>query len=87
MPCISMFYGLLVYMYNNGSEHNPPHFHVKYGGQIAVFDLEGNLTEGSLPPAKQKLVAAWAEFHKEELKANWELCIEKQKLFRIKPLE
>ena len=30
MPCISSFYGLLIYMY--GDDHNPPHFHVNYGG-------------------------------------------------------
>jgi hypothetical protein len=31
MPTISEFYGLSIYMYNNGREHNPPHFHVSYG--------------------------------------------------------
>lgn len=25
MPAISMFYGIIIRMYNNG-EHNPPHF-------------------------------------------------------------
>jgi hypothetical protein len=41
MPCISMFYGIMIYMYNSGKEHNPPHFHVKYNGDFSVFDLEG----------------------------------------------
>ena len=39
MPCISMFYGIMIYMYNSGKEHNPPHFHVKYNGSFSVFDL------------------------------------------------
>ena len=30
MPEISSFYGIAIYMYM--SEHNPPHFHVKYQG-------------------------------------------------------
>lgn len=55
-----MFYGIMIYMYNNGKEHNPPHFHVKYNGEFSVFDFEGNLIEGDLPFAKQKLVTAWA---------------------------
>ena len=52
MPCISMFYGIIVYMYNSGKEHNPPHFHVKYNGEFSIFDLEGNLIEGNLPPVR-----------------------------------
>ena len=39
MPCISEFYGLSVYMYNNGREHNPPHFHVFYGDLECVIDI------------------------------------------------
>lgn len=87
MPCISMFYGIMIYMYNNGKEHNPPHFHVKYNGEFSVFDFEGNLIEGDLPFAKQKLVTAWAEIHKEELQANWELCLNRNTLFKINPLQ
>ena len=28
MPEISRFYGIVITMYN--SEHNPPHFHIRY---------------------------------------------------------
>lgn len=31
MPTISKFYGMIVKMYFQQSEHNPPHFHVVYG--------------------------------------------------------
>ena len=85
MPEISSFYGIIIYMYFN--EHNPPHFHVKYNGEFSVFDFEGNLIEGDLPFAKQKLVTAWAEIHKEELQANWELCLNRDTLFKINPLQ
>ena len=33
MPEISHFYGIFIYMYF--SEHNPPHFHVKYNEYTA----------------------------------------------------
>ena len=39
MPSISEFYGLSVYMYNNGQEHNPPHFHVFYGDLECIIDI------------------------------------------------
>ena len=48
MPTISMFYGIIIRMYNNG-EHNPPHFHAQYQGRVAVFDMDGNITEGEMP--------------------------------------
>jgi hypothetical protein len=37
MPEISRFYGLVILNYN---DHNPPHFHVRYGSQRAVIGIE-----------------------------------------------
>ena len=85
MPTISMFYGIVIRMYNN-NEHNPPHFHAYYQGQNAVFDMDGNLVEGEMPRAQIKLIAAWAEIHKEELLANWELALKEEPLYKIDPL-
>lgn len=39
MPMISEFYGLSIYMYNNGRENNPPHFHVFYRDMECVIDI------------------------------------------------
>ena len=86
MPTISMFYGIMIRMYNN-NEHNPPHFHAQYQGHKAVFDMDGNLTEGEMPKAQVKLIAAWAEIHREELLANWELAINEEPLYKIEPLK
>ena len=85
MPTISMFYGIMIRMYNN-NEHNPPHFHALYQGYNAVFDMEGNLTEGEMPKAQVKLIAAWAEIHRDELLANWELAMQEEPLYKIEPL-
>lgn len=85
MPTISMFYGIIIKMYNNG-EHNPPHFHATYQGYNAVFNLDGELIEGDIPRKQAKLVSAWVEIHKDELIANWELAITEQPLYKIEPL-
>jgi len=37
MPLVSSFFGILIYMY--WDEHNPPHFHVKYGDEETVISL------------------------------------------------
>ena len=72
-------------MYNNG-EHNPPHFHAYYQGHNAVFDMDGVKKEGEMPNRQIKLIAAWAEIHRDELLANWELAMKEQPLFKIDPL-
>lgn len=85
MPTISMFYGIIIRMYNNG-EHNPPHFHATYQGYNATFNLDGELRDGEMPKKQIKLISAWAEIHKEELQANWTLAMEEQPLYKIDPL-
>ncbi len=55
MPTISMFYGIIVRMYNNG-EHNPPYFHATYQGYNAVFNMDGELTDGEMPNKQLKLI-------------------------------
>lgn len=85
MPAISMFFGIIIRMFNNG-EHNPPHFHASYQDYNATFDMDGNITQGSMPKKQTKLISAWVEIHKEELLANWELAISEEPLYKIDPL-
>ena len=86
MPVVSMFYGIIIRMYNN-NEHNPPHFHAYYGEFKSVFSLDGKLIEGKMPRAKIKLIQAWAVIHKDELAANWEFAINEEPIFKIEPLK
>ena len=72
-------------MFNNG-EHNLPHFHASYQGYNAVFDMDGDMLEGDMPIRQKKFIAAWAELHKDELLANWELAVNQQPLYKIDPL-
>ena len=89
MPVISMFYGLIVYMYyNENNQHKLPHIHVKYNDDEAVYAIPlGNLLEGSLPLNKQRLLKAWIEIHKEDLMADWQLAVNGSLLFTIDPLK
>ncbi len=89
MPVISLFQGLIIYMfYLDNKQHNLPHIHVKYNDQNAVYSIpDGDLLEGSLPAAKQKLILAWIELRKEDLMADWQLAIAGQTIFKIEPLK
>ena len=86
MPTISMFFGIIIRMYNNG-EHNPPHFHASYQGYNATFSPDGELLEGEMPRRQIKLIEAWAEIHRDEIIANWELAMSEQPLYKIDPLK
>ncbi len=85
MPTISMFYGIVISMYNN-NEHNPPHIHAEYQGDNAIISFDGEVMRGSLPKKQLRLVQAWIEIHRDELLANWELAMNHEPLYRIDPL-
>lgn len=84
MPTISMFYGIVIRMYYD--DHNPPHFHAFYGDYKAIFNFNGEMIEGTMPKAKEKLITAWALIHIDELKANWQLAKNSETLYNINPL-
>jgi len=88
MPALSMFYGLVVYMYcKDNQKHHLPHIHVEYQDDEAVFSiLDGELLEGTLPTKKIHLVKAWITINQEDLMANWNLAVKGDILFKIKPL-
>jgi len=88
MPTISMFYGIIIRLYCSPGEHNPPHFHTYYQKYKAIININTcELTDGKLPPKQRKLVLAWAEIHKEELLADWELASKGELPFKIEPLK
>lgn len=88
MPSISMFYGLIVYMYfKDNKQHNLPHIHVKYQADEVIVQIpDGVVLEGSIPKAKMKLLQAWVELHQEELIADWELAVSGEQPYKIDPL-
>lgn len=89
MPVISLFQGLIIYMfYLDNKQHKLPHIHVRYNDDEAVYSVpDGNLLEGSLPKAKERLILAWIELRKEDLMADWQLAVNGQKVFAIEPLK
>lgn len=88
MPTISMFYGIIVRMFaESGGQHNLPHIHAAYSGEEVVMDLDGNVIEGNLPKGKMRLLLAWLEIHRDDLKANWELLSNNEPAFKIEPLK
>jgi hypothetical protein len=89
MPVISMFYGIIIRMFNfDNQKHHNPHIHAQYQDNNAIFNVEnGDIIEGAFTQKGTKLVQAWIEIHRDELVADWELAINGEKIFKIKPLD
>ncbi len=88
MPTLSVFFGIIIRMYREiGGKHNMPHIHAEYGDDEAVFDLDGNMIEGSLPSKKARMVQTWIDIHHEDLMANWKLLSNGEQYFKIPPLQ
>ncbi|MXY56664.1 MAG: DUF4160 domain-containing protein [Gammaproteobacteria bacterium] len=88
MPAISMFYGIIVYIYfMDDKQHRLPHLHAKYQDHEAIVSIpEGDVLDGGLPRSKMRLLLAWIELHKDELQADWELAVAGESPFKIEPL-
>jgi hypothetical protein len=68
-------------------DHNPPHFHARYGNQkVAIRIQDFRVLEGRLPPRALGLVIEWAAIHQEELLRNWELTFRNEPPQKIEPL-
>ena len=68
-------------------DHNPPHFHARYGEHKAAIDIRSlNVLEGNLPGRALGMVVEWASQHQAELLANWDRARAEQVPLRIEPL-
>lgn len=86
MPEISRFFGIIITM--NYSEHPPPHFHVRYGGEKALIAIETlTLLRGQLSPRVFGMVMEWATIYQNELMQNWRLARQHKMLNKVAPLE
>ena len=84
MPVISRFYGIIIRMYFNQAEHNPPHIHAIYGDDTAEITIQdGKILEGHLPPKALSMVREWIDLHKTDLMTIWET----QEFRALQPLE
>jgi hypothetical protein len=85
MPEISRFFGIIISIFYD--EHNPPHFHARYGEHnVAVGIANLQVLEGFLPTRAIGLVMEWASVHKNELLQSWKLAAQNMQPGKIEPL-
>ncbi|HBC84568.1 MAG TPA: hypothetical protein DCZ30_03875 [Clostridiales bacterium] len=89
MPIVSQFYGIIIRIYFKDAEkHYLEHIHVQYNEFDAVYSIKDlRVLEGKIPSKQHKLVIAWMEIHKDELRALWEVSQSDGEVFKIDPLK
>lgn len=86
MPEICRFYGIIIAMFFD--DHNPPHFHARYGGDKVAIEIESlRILDGQLPARALGLVIEWASEHQSELMKNWDLAKNNEAPKKISPLK
>lgn len=81
MSAIYILEGLLIYLY--GFDHNPPHIHVRRGGEEFTITIKDRIVEGR---AKAKSIAMVNEFldqHESKVMELWEKAQRGEKITKI----
>jgi len=68
-------------------DHQPPHFHAKYGDDEIIVEIETGKVTGSISQRALNMIQEWRARHKEELLTDWKLAKQNKHLERISPLE
>lgn len=68
-------------------KHKMPHFHARYRGLEAVFNLEGACLVGNLGLTAHKLIAEWSAENRSAINLAWNCAVEGKEIPWIKPLQ
>ena len=85
MPELCRFFGIVIVVFFD--EHNPPHFHAKYGGESVSIEIETlRVLDGNISPRALGLVMEWAAMHRKELSLAWDSVSHQRTPEKIEPL-
>ncbi len=85
MPIVSRFLGITIVMFY--ADHQPAHFHARYGEAEVLVEIHSGRVHGAFPPRALRLVLEWRSLHLDELQEDWQRCQAQEPLNPIAPLE
>ena len=85
MPTISEFFGICIYL--RFLDHNPPHFHAKYGDQEVTIDIVNGNIRGEMSERALRLILEWLDLHRAELLEAWHKAANGEQPGKIEPLK
>ena len=68
-------------------DHNPPHFHARYGSQKVLVEIENGIIRGEMSERALRLILEWLDLHREELKIALEKAASGNDPGKIEPLK
>jgi len=68
-------------------DHNPPHFHAKYGDQKVIIEIEKGVVKGQMSERALRLIFEWLDLHREELMMAWNKAKDGRVPDKIEPLK
>ena len=84
MPVIARFYGLIIKMFFQRKEHNPPHFHAVYGEYVGAINIRNpRYVGGRFASEGYGSGEGVGAQHRTELLKIWET----QEFVQLSPLE
>ena len=65
MGAIDILRGILIYMY--GQDHNPPHLHIKDGGDWFIITIKDRMVYGRANSKTIHLINEYIDLHEKQL--------------------
>lgn len=81
MSAIDIIRGILIYMY--GFDHNPPHLHIKDGGDWFTITISDRVVEGKGSVKTIKLINDYIDTHEARLMELWEKAQKGEKIEKV----
>lgn len=82
MSAIDIIRGILIYMY--GQDHNPPHLHIKDGGEWFTITIKDRMVEGKGSSKTIRIINEYIDAHETQLLEIWEKAQKGDKIEKIK---
>ena len=85
MPTISEFFGIFIFI--RFLDHNPPHFHAKYGDQEVTIDIVNGTIRGEMSERALRRILEWLDLHRAEILEAWHKAANGEQPGKIEPLK
>lgn len=82
MSAIDIIRGILIYMY--GQDHNPPHLHIKEGGNWFIITIKDRMIAGKASSRTIRIINEYIDEHENQLLELWDKAQRGETIEKVK---
>lgn len=82
MSAIDIIRGILIYMY--GQDHNPPHLHIKDGGNWFIITIKDRMVTGTASYKTIRIINEYIDEHETQLLEIWDKAQKGETIEKVK---